>query len=340
MLKRLIRRVAPGFTTDLSRALVIGKALDTPMEGPRRRTQNLKRFLDVLAGLRRREHIAEFGRIHELVLAKAWGERNAAYLLQQRYAAELCETAVERLRASEYKVYSQNGEDGVILYLFSRIGWGPKTAFNIGGGGVSSNTANLIRYWGWRSVEVDASEASLKAFEATHMGGAAALRDRVRLRAAWVTRENVNDLAVSNGLEGEIGLLSIDIDGNDYWVWEALEAVRPRVVVIEYNAFFGAERSITVPYDPAFDRSRKHPSGWYMGASLRALAKLGAAKGYALVGCESNGVNAFFVRTDLLRGDLEAVSPEAAYYPHFQAATRMDAGTLEAMLTEMPFVEI
>ena len=90
-------------------------------------------------------------------------------------------------------------------------------------------------------------------------------------------------------------LLSIDIDGNDYWVWNAIDG-QPRLVVIEYNSSFGPDRAVTIPYDPSFDRFQHHPFGIYHGASIAALAKLGAAKGYALVGGDSNGVNAFFVR--------------------------------------------
>jgi hypothetical protein len=115
-----------------------------------------------------------------------------------------------------------------------------------------------------------------------------------------VTRENINDLVSSHGFAGEIDLLSIDIDGIDYWVWEQLTSCRPRVVIVEYNPFLGADRSVTIPYDPEFDRHRFDvPRFAYYGASLRALVKLGARKGYRLVLVEPRGVNAFFVREDL-----------------------------------------
>jgi hypothetical protein len=139
--------------------------------------------------------------------------------------------------------------------------------------------------------------------------------DGLQITTSFVTRESINRTITEAGLEGEIDFLSIDIDGNDYWIWEELQAVRPRVVVIEYNASFGPQRSVSVPYERMFRRHDKHPSGWYHGASLKALEKLGKAKGYHLVGCDCSGVNAFFVRGDLDLGLLQAVSAEMAYYP-------------------------
>ena len=108
----------------------------------------------------------------------------------------------------------------------------------------------------------------------------------------------------------------VDIDGNDYWVWKAITAIEPRVVVIEYNASLGYDKSLTIKYNPNFDRHKKHPSGWYHGASLAALTKLANSKGYILVGCESNGLNAFFVRKEIAQGKLFEVSIQEAYYVH------------------------
>lgn len=154
-----------------------------------------------------------------------------------------------------------------------------------------------------------------------------------------LTAENINETISGAGAHGEIDLLSIDVDGNDYWLWETLDVIEPRVVVIEYNASFGP-RSISVPYDPGFVRFRKHPSGWYHGASLAALAKLGRRKGYDLVGADSRGVNALFVRADARRGCLRAVRAEEAYYPQKK---RLAVATVEQQLEaiqHLDFVEI
>ena len=125
----------------------------------------------------------------------------------------------------------------------------------------------------------------------------------------------IDDLLVEVGADGEIDLLSIDIDGNDLWVWEAVARTSARVVVVEYNASFGPDRSVSVPYDPDFDRMARHPSGYYHGASVTALARLGARKGYVLAGCDSNGVNAFFVRGDCAPEIVPPADPAEAWRP-------------------------
>jgi len=150
----------------------------------------------------------------------------------------------------------------------------------------------------------------------------------VKIVQSWVTAENINETISKNGMEGEIDLLSVDIDGNDYWVWKAIDCISPRVAVIEYNASLGHE-PITVGYDPNFDRYEKHPSGFYHGASLAAVDKLAKTKGYVLVGCDSAGVNAFFVRRDVAQDSLPQVSPEEAYFPH---SKRVQTRTTEEQL--------
>jgi hypothetical protein len=129
---------------------------------------------------------------------------------------------------------------------------------------------------------------------------------------AFITRENVNKLFRDNGFSGEIGLLSVDIDGNDYWVWEAIDSVTPVIVTVEYNSVFGAEHAITVPYDPAFNRTKAHFSNLYWGASLKALCILADKKGYVFVGCNSNGNNAHFIRKDKV-GTIPVRSVEEGY---------------------------
>jgi hypothetical protein len=120
-------------------------------------------------------------------------------------------------------------------------------------------------------------------------------------------------------------LLSIDIDGIDYWVWKAIEVISPRVVVIEYNSFLGAQEPLTIRYDPKFCRQLQGGRGLYFGASLAALEKLGKAKGYILAGCESHGVNAFFVRQDAAAGIVPALTAAQAYFPY--RSPTIDAGS-------------
>jgi len=124
----------------------------------------------------------------------------------------------------------------------------------------------------------------------------------------------VNELIASSGFDADLGVLSIDVDGNDYWIFEAITAVRPRLLILEYNALFGAERNISVPYDASFEKFAAHRSGLYFGASLGALESLARRKGYGLVATENSGVNAFFVRTDLLGRGLDARTVGEAFH--------------------------
>ena len=137
-------------------------------------------------------------------------------------------------------------------------------------------------------------------------------------------------------------MLSIDIDGNDLWVWRAISVIRPRVVVIEYNAGLGPHRSLSVRYDPQFERFRYHESGIYHGASLAAMAAVGREKGFALIGCESHGVNAFFVHRSLLaESGLVELAPAEAYYEHAWRAKRFGSSQEQfAMIQHLDLASI
>ncbi len=165
------------------------------------------------------------------------------------------------------------------------------------------------------------------------------LKKGVRVIREFLTKENINS-AIGRYLQGEIDFLSIDIDGNDYWLWRAIDVIDPRVVCIEYNASFGADRSITIPYIPDFQRHNYHESGFYGGASLRALEKLGKEKGYELVYVEDSGVNSFFVKKNCL---ISIKGEDAKYFfkPH---KDRMGRGysNLEQLnlIRNLPIVEV
>ena len=213
------------------------------------------------------------------------------------------------------RAYSQNGEDGIILHLFSLIGARSRRFVEIGiEDGRQCNTANLAINFGWSGTMIDRDAAGVESASAFY-AAQPRTRDTVRVVERHVTREGIDDLLAEVGGDGEIDLLSIDIDGNDLWVWEAVRRTSARVVVVEYNASFGPARSVSVPYDPRFDRMERHPSGYYHGASLTALARLGARLGYVLAGCDPDGVNAFFVRADCAAGVVAAAEPAEAWRP-------------------------
>lgn len=206
---------------------------------------------------------------------------------------------IERIADAEFKVFSQFGDDGIIQYLVYQIGMSAdlQTFIEFGVQDYQeSNTRFLLMNDNWRGLILDGSKSNMDKV----MQGRDYWRYDLTAVTAFIDRDNINDLFIRHGFTGEIGLLSIDIDGNDYWVWERIEAVNPMIVVAEYNSTFGAEYAVTVPYDATFQRTRAHYSNLYWGASLKAFCLLAERKGYAFVGSNSACNNAYFVRLDKL----------------------------------------
>jgi hypothetical protein len=254
-------------------------------------------------------------------------QQNLANVLRERYPEVAVSTgAREELRTREFSVYSQNGEDGLLLHILSKIGTKEHRVVEIGiGDGRECNAANLILNFGWSALLVDCDPTRVATARAFYHRERGIPAGRVCIAECLVTIDNVNPLLEQNGMTGPIELLSIDIDGNDYWVWKAIRIIEPQVVVIEYNASLGPTERLIATYDPEFDARAKHRHGWYHGASLVALANLGQQRGYALVGCDSAGVNAFFVRRELAEGRLHTFSPAEIYYPHLRRLKRASA---------------
>lgn len=230
--------------------------------------------------------------------------------LGRMQARELQGKDLKDLRQAEFQVFSQHGEDGILQYLLSRVPIASKTFVEFGVQDYSeSNTRFLISKDHWAGLIIDAGDEHLKYVHGESWLG----MDRdLKAMKAYITRDNINALLAD--MPEDLGLLSIDIDGNDYWILKAISKVKPRVLVLEYNAHFGPSLSLTLPYAERFDRKSAHASGYYFGASLKALTELASEKGYALVGCESHGGNAFYVRKDVLSG-LPEKSVEEAYVP-------------------------
>lgn len=235
-----------------------------------------------------------------------------------------------------FKIFSQNNEDGILLYIFSKIGVTNYRFVEFGvQEGRQCNTANLSLNFGWSGLLMDASADDVEAAKRFYRDMLGPETDRVRIIQSFVTAENINDTLVTSGTSGEIDLLSIDIDGNDYWVWKAITVVEPRVIVVEYNALFGNTRSVTIPYRPKFEAQ-----GLYFGASLAALTKLAQKKGYALVGCDSNGVNAFFVRREAMQDGLSEVPIADAFYHNARYAARGIVQRQIDLLNTMPVEDV
>ena len=266
------------------------------------------------------------------------GVRHALFTRYEEIAGDLSYSA--RLRNHELKVFSQNGEDGLLAYIFSQVGTTNRRFVEFGvGDGRECNCANLAVNFGWTGLMLEANRSEADAARAYFQGVCHETGVEVRVVEARLTRENIDEQIGAGGSTGEIDLLSIDVDGNDYWLWEALTVIEPRVVVIEYNASFGT-RPVTVPYDPDFVRFRAHRSGWYHGASLAALARLGKRLGYDLVATDSRGVNAFFIRSDVPKGVLRCMEADAAYRPQRKRLVVATEEEQFAAIRRLEYVEV
>ena len=212
-----------------------------------------------------------------------------------------------------HNITSQSGEDGVLEKLFETIGANNKwcVEFGAGDGKQNSNTWHLVNDRQWSAVLMEADRSEYERLERLYRGN-----ERVRTIEAIVEREGSSGLATLLGrtaIPKDLDLMSIDIDGDDYHVWEALEQYRPRVVMIEYNH--------TIPYDVSF--AQAYQAKVRGGASLSALRDLGIEKGYRLM--YAHGSNALFVDEAIAAAhDLTKASEEAlrratpSPHPYFQ----------------------
>ncbi len=199
---------------------------------------------------------------------------------------------IKNINFFEQKYFSQQGEDGIIKIIFDKIGVTNKYCIEFGIHEQEGNTIYLERK-GWDCLWMDGNG------------------DGKKVKKEFITAENINSLFDKYNVPKEFDLLSIDIDSNDYWIWKAIENYSPRVVIIEYNASIPPNESKTVPYNPTavWDKTN------YFGASLLALTNLSKTKGYTLIGCDRNGVNAFFLRDDLVKNNFKIRSIEELYKP-------------------------
>jgi len=217
----------------------------------------------------------------------------------------------DNLNDYEFRVFSQWGEDGIIQHLVRNLDIPRKHFVEFGVEDYrESNTRFLLVNNNWSGLVMDAGAANIQRITRDPIYWAYDLKPV----QAFITRDNINELLRENDVTGEIGLLSIDIDGNDFWIWQAIDVINPIIVVIEYNHRFGPQAAVTIPYKEKFDRTRTDHAPIYFGASLQALCWLAKRKGYVFVGCSSNGVNAFFVRRDKQPTQIRELSPEEGYF--------------------------
>lgn len=251
---------------------------------------------------------------------------------------------IRNLADVEFKVFSQWGEDGIIDWLAAHVPV-PNTRF-IEFGVENFREANcrfLLMNRNWRGLVMDGSEEHMRTVQAERLYW---MHD-LKAVPAFITAENIDTLLEGNGFGGPLGILSIDIDGNDYWVWKNVTSVDPAIVICEYNPILGDTRPVVVPYDPTFTRFAAHHSGLYFGASIAALRHLAEQRGYEFLGTNSNGINAFFVRRDLA-GSVLPYLEEIKAFPSRHRDSRDAEGNLShaagvdrlALIGDMPVLDV
>ena len=232
-------------------------------------------------------------------------------IMHGRMAADLNRAKTsKRLQDYEFKVFSQWGEDGILQRLIECLEIKNHTFIEFGVEDFyESNCRYLMVNNNWAGFVLDGSRSNINRLRNSYFYW----KYQLDTACSFITRGNINRLLASSGFDRDLGILSIDIDGVDYHVFEAISEFNPRIVILEYNAVFGSERKITVPYADDFRRTKSHYSNLYFGASLAALTHLANRKGYTLVGTTSAGVNAFFVRNDLMNDSLESHTAGSAF---------------------------
>ncbi|TAH18409.1 MAG: hypothetical protein EAZ08_11735 [Cytophagales bacterium] len=245
------------------------------------------------------------------------------FLLGQLCSQQLKNKTLTRLKDAEFQVFSQFGDDGIIQYLIQQIPIDNQVFIEFGVEKYTeSNTRFLLMNNNWRGLVIDGDKENIDYIKED------SIHWRYDLTAvcSFITKENINELFSKNGFTGEVGLLSIDIDGNDYWVWEKIDVVNPIVVVVEYNSVFGT-LPITIPYQEDFVRTKAHFSNLYWGTSLGALYYLAEEKGYYFVGTNDAGNNAYFIRKDKI-GYLSPLSMEEGFTDSKFRESRNEQGEL------------
>ncbi|WP_320674559.1 hypothetical protein [Prochlorococcus sp. MIT 1341] len=199
------------------------------------------------------------------------------------------------------KPIAQNNEETIIKRLLFRYDV-PKVFIEFGFSGWEFNCASLTKTW--QGLLLDGDEYNTKIANII-------FKKNITSKKIWLNLETLS--TIKEWASGkEIGILSVDVDGNDYWFIQNLIDISPSILIAEYNSSFGL-RPITVPYDPDFNREEKHPTWTYYGASLKAITKLMKKNGYSLIEIDTSGVNCFFVRDDLITSNDLILEPETSF---------------------------
>lgn len=233
-----------------------------------------------------------------------------------------------------FRRYSQFEEDGILLWIFSQIGEESKKVVEVCcGDGQQSMSANLIVNHGWQGLLFEGDPALVKAATSFYKRRLDCLLNQPVVKRAWITAENINDLITEEDYVGNVDLLILDVDGNDYWVWKAIDSISPRVCLFETHNIIPSNLALTIPYDPMFRRNISN----FQGASTLAMVKLSKEKGYRLVGAHRHGFNAFFIRNDVGADIFPEVSVESI---HDNVFTRQSQANRWAKVKHLGWQEV
>lgn len=224
----------------------------------------------------------------------------------------------------EFSIFSQWGDDGIIQFLINKIPNINKSFIEFGVENYrESNTRFLLCNNNWRGLVFDGSTENIRFIQKDSIYW----KHNLTAEALFITKENINQAIRNNNFSGDLGILHIDIDGNDYWIWESITEVNPSIVIMEYNSCFGKSLPVSIPYSATFQVRNAHHSGLYYGASISALCHLATQKGYVFVGCNTNGNNSYFVKKEY--ADLFLIhTPESGYIKSEFRQNRDSTGNL------------
>ena len=211
----------------------------------------------------------------------------------------------------EFKIFSQHGDDGIIQYLIKNLNIPNCTFIEFGVDDyLESCTRFLMMNNNWSGFVIDGAQKNIDKLKTYPWYW----KYEIKHQTTFIDTDNINPLLAQSGLEN-IGLLHIDLDGNDYYILKTIDfsKLRPAILIVEYNGVFGNDRAISIPYDKNFTRTKAHYSDLFFGASLPALYSAATEKGYALIGCSLSGNNAYFIRKDLLNDKIKEKSLKNAF---------------------------
>ncbi len=279
----------------------------------------------------------------EIERVKSESQKNL--ILNGKTHSERVKNAPEKsnLEDVEFSIFSQWGEDGIIQYLIDKVEIKNKTFIEFGVENYTeSNTRFLLMNNNWQGFVMDGSKENIDFIHSDNISW----RYDLQAEAAFINKENINNLLKKSGFDPDVGILSIDIDGNDFWVWENIDALNPRIVIAEYNSLFGLA-PVSIPYREDFSRTKSHFSNLYYGASLTALCHLAKRKGYVFAGSNTAGNNSFFVRKDV-SSNIKEVTPEDGYVLSKFRESRNLNGKLtflrgnerEKLISDMPVINV